>query len=30
VKVTMLLCDSAQVADGKLFILGAGWSMIGP
>ncbi|TMM19670.1 MAG: hypothetical protein E6G01_01725 [Actinobacteria bacterium] len=29
-KVTMLLCDSAQVADGKLFILGAGWSMIGP
>ncbi len=23
-KVTMLLCDSAQVADGKLFILGGG------
>ncbi len=26
----MMLCDSAQVADGKLFILGGGWSMIGP
>ena len=26
----MLLCDSAQVADGKLFILGGGWSMTGP
>lgn len=30
VKVTMLLCDSAQVADGKLYILGGGWSMTGP
>ena len=30
VKVTMLLCDAAQVADGKLFILGGGWSMTGP
>ncbi|MGH9063819.1 MAG: DUF6941 family protein [Acidimicrobiales bacterium] len=29
-KVTMLLCDSAQVADGKLFVLGGGWSVIGP
>ena len=29
-KVTMLLCDSAQVADGKLFILGGGWSFVGP
>jgi hypothetical protein len=29
-KVTMLLCDAAQVADGKLFILGGGWSVIGP
>jgi hypothetical protein len=29
-RVTMMLCDSAQVADGKLFILGAGWSMVGP
>ena len=30
VKVTMLLCDAAQVSDGKLFILGGGWSMTGP
>jgi len=30
VKVTMLLCDSAQVADGKLFVLGGGWSLTGP
>lgn len=29
-RVTMLLCDSAQVADGKLYILGGGWSLIGP
>lgn len=28
--VTMLLADSAQVADGKLFILGGGWSVTGP
>jgi len=26
----MLLCDAAQVADGKLYILGGGWSLIGP
>lgn len=26
----MLLCDAAQVADGKLFILGGGWSITGP
>jgi hypothetical protein len=26
VKVTMLLCDHAQVAEGKLFIAGGGWS----
>ena len=26
----MLLCDAAQVSDGKLFILGGGWSMTGP
>jgi hypothetical protein len=26
----MLLADSAQVADGKLFILGGGWSVVGP
>ena len=25
-----MLCDSAQVADGKLYILGGGWSMTGP
>jgi hypothetical protein len=30
VKVTMMLCDAAQVADGKLFILGGGWSITGP
>lgn len=30
VNVTMLLCDAAQVADGKLYILGGGWSMTGP
>ena len=29
-RVTMLLCDAAQVADGKLYILGGGWSLIGP
>ena len=28
--VTMLLADSAQVADGKLFIQGGGWSVAGP
>jgi len=26
----MILCDSAQVADGKLYILGGGWSLTGP
>jgi hypothetical protein len=25
----MMLCDAAQVADGKLYILGGGWSLIG-
>ncbi|MGA2208673.1 MAG: hypothetical protein ABSH30_03465 [Acidimicrobiales bacterium] len=29
-RVTMMLCDSAQVADGKLYILGGGWSVTGP
>ncbi|MCU1490618.1 MAG: hypothetical protein JWM85_2023 [Acidimicrobiaceae bacterium] len=29
-RVTMLLCDAAQVADGKLYVLGGGWSLIGP
>jgi hypothetical protein len=28
--VTMLLADSAQIADGKLYILGGGWSVSGP
>ena len=26
----MMLCDNAQVADGKLYILGGGWGLIGP
>ena len=30
VDVVMMLADSAQVADGKLFILGGGWSITGP
>ena len=30
VNVTMLLADSAQVADGKLYILGGGWSLTVP
>lgn len=29
-KVTMLLADSAQEVNGKLYILGGGWSQIGP
>lgn len=29
-KAMLLLCDSAQVADGKLFILGGGWNIVGP
>ncbi|MGH9171507.1 MAG: DUF6941 family protein [Acidimicrobiales bacterium] len=29
-RVTMMLCDSAQCADGKLYILGGGWSVCGP
>jgi hypothetical protein len=29
-KVTMMLADSAQVAGGKLYILGGGWSITGP
>lgn len=28
-RVTMMLCDHAQVADGKLFISGGGWSLTG-
>jgi uncharacterized protein DUF6941 len=30
VKVTMMLADYAQVADGKLTIVGGGWSVTGP
>jgi len=30
VNITMLLADSAQVADGKLYVLGGGWSVTGP
>ena len=26
----MMLCDAAQVSDGKLYVLGGGWSMTGP
>lgn len=29
-KVTMMLADSAQTVNGKLYILGGGWSVTGP
>lgn len=29
-KVTLLLADSAQAVQGKLYVLGGGWSIIGP
>lgn len=29
-KVTLLLAEAAQVAQGKLYILGGGWSIMGP
>src|SRR4051794_17346369 len=29
-KVTMILADSAQAVDGKLYVLGGGWSLAGP
>jgi hypothetical protein len=29
-RVTMLLADAAQVAEGKLYILGGGWDVCGP
>src|SRR5260370_23229527 len=29
-RATMMLADHAQVADGKLFIAGGGWSLAGP
>jgi hypothetical protein len=28
--VTLMLADAVQVADGKLFILGGGWTLTGP
>jgi hypothetical protein len=30
VKVTILLADAAQAVNGKLYILGGGWSITGP
>lgn len=30
VQVIMMLADAAQIADGKLYILGGGWSVTGP
>jgi hypothetical protein len=30
VKVVLLLADAAQVSDGKLNLLGGGWSITGP
>ena len=29
-KVTMMLADAAQAVEGKLYILGGGWSVTGP
>jgi hypothetical protein len=29
-QVTMMLCDFAQVADGKMNIIGGGWTITGP
>jgi hypothetical protein len=29
-RVTMMLADHAQVAEGKLFVSGGGWSLAGP
>ena len=29
-KATMLLADAAQAVDGKLYVLGGGWSITGP
>lgn len=28
--VTMMLCDAAQAVNGKLYVLGGGWNIIGP
>jgi hypothetical protein len=30
VKLTLMLADSAQAVDNKLFILGGGWTLLGP
>jgi hypothetical protein len=30
VKATLILCDYAVVSEGKLYISGGGWSMVGP
>ncbi len=30
IRVSMMLADAAQVADGKLSVLGGGWSQTGP
>jgi hypothetical protein len=30
IRVTMMLADSAQASEGKLYILGGGWSITGP
>jgi Family of unknown function (DUF6941) len=30
VRATLLLADSAQAVEGKLYILGGGWSVTGP
>jgi hypothetical protein len=29
-KLTLMLADSAQAVDNKLFILGGGWTLLGP
>ena len=29
-KITLLLADAAQAVNGKLYILGGGWSIMGP
>ena len=29
-KVTIMLADFAQAVNGKLYIMGGGWSLIGP
>ena len=30
IRATLMLADAAQAADGKLYILGGGWNLIGP